>query len=183
MTTSKKLIRPFYLKVPTLILFSIMISIIYFFIIFIIVDIEGANLEFYNEVHKLATVLKLHKQATGKYPKSLSEIRQTGKICINKFYRRCRKIYYKASNDFESFGLATKTTDNTILFYHPEISVSLEEYRALSDEDIEERIRKYGLICIYCEALPENASTENTRRIIYRKSPRVFPFPDEWPRI
>lgn len=142
---------------------------------------EGRNYTLSSKLNKLGRELKEYKNKNGKYPQSLSTITSSENICSSGIINKCRKVYYKPSADLNDFKMAMPSLNNEVLFYHPEVSHELNETITNSDEVI----RKYGFTCVFCYALSEDTNPNSTigEAFIYRKNPKVFENPNDWPII
>lgn len=143
---------------------------------------ESRDYTLFGEVHTLAGELKQYKQEHGSYPETLAAIRDSDKLCVHRFYTKCRKVHYQPSADLQDFRMALRAFSWPILFYHPEISMTLEESSNIPPEEKEAIMDEYGVICFFCAARKRGEEGSDFMPI-YRETPPIFSNPDEWPEL
>ncbi len=138
------------------------------------------------EMHKLAGELKAYKQKNGLYPETLSAVRNSDKLCVTYLYKKCKQVHYKPSPDRQDFRMAVHSFTWIILFYHPQVSVSLEEFSKLSDEEQESWVQQAGSVCFFCMSYPPGRTDlqgADSSTPIYRETAPIFANPAEWPEL
>lgn len=147
---------------------------------------EDRNYKLSDEMHTLARELKQYKQEHGKYPESITMIRSSDNLCVKYFYTKCRKVYYKPSQDFQDFRMAMYSFSWPILFYHPQISMTTDELSKLPKEEQDMRYKLYEIICFFCISYPpgrKDLQGTDTATPIYRETAPIFINPNEWPEL
>ena len=185
---SKKAIKsPKIAIVLALVIFGLFFG--YLLFVILVIRPDSANWRLYSQVHVLAKEVKQYKQKTGFYPDNLLQIRDTDKLCTEiRGLQFCNKIHYKVSGDKQQFRMAIKSLFNQrVLYYHPEISMTVEEARTLSAEDKKKLSSKYGLICYHCAAEPQWTKyflSRSSNGVIYKEDPKIFgEYPELWPEL
>lgn len=159
---------------------------IYIFFGLFVFNFEGMGYELYGEVHSLAKEIKQYKQENGVYPDRILDIRSSNKLCVWRGVRFCRRVHYKASDDKQDFRMAIKSFTWPILYYNPEMSMTTEEARSLSEGEKKEITDKYGMICFFCEAFPQGKKYlrgEESQTPVYREDPKIFEHHELWPEL
>ena len=110
---------------------------------------EDRDYKLSNELNKLGKNLKEYKKENNHYPKTLQVANFPDNICITQYYTKCQSVYYKPSLDLQNFKMAMHAFSNYILFYHPEISHTNEEWNEFTEEYRNEKIKQYGFICFF----------------------------------
>jgi hypothetical protein len=145
---------------------------------------EDRDYKLSNQLNSLGKDLKEYKNKHNQYPKTLNAANLSDTICVNQYYTKCQQVYYKPSPDSQNFKMAMHAFSNNILFYHPDISHMYEEWDKYTEEYRAETVKQYGFMCVFCIAAPESTdpSTINDG-VIYRKDPKVFANPEDWPKL
>lgn len=151
---------------------------------------EDRDYRLSDQMHLLAKELKSYKAQHGAYPSRISTIRDAEELCTYQGYRKCSKVFYKPSGDRQDFRMAARAFGTFglfrrhILYYHPQISMTVEENAALSQVDRNRRIHIYGKICFFCLAYTEKETyTKNMMWPIYKKTLPLFDQPQDWPEL
>jgi hypothetical protein len=147
---------------------------------------EDRDYKLSDEMHKLAQEIKEYKQQNGKYPVSIAAIRSSNNLCVTHFYPKCRKVYYKPSQDLQDYRMAMYSFSWPILFYHPQISMKTDELSKLSKEEQDLRTKQYGTICYFCMSYPPGSKElqgSDTFTPVYRETAPIFANPGEWPEL
>lgn len=151
---------------------------------------EDRDYRLSDQMHLLAKELKTYKAHYGAYPPNISTIRDSEELCTYQGYKKCSKVFYKPSEDRQDFRMATLAFGTFglfrryILYYHPQISMTVEENAALSRIDRDRRIQIYGTICFFCLAYTENEKyTGDMMWPIYKKTLPLFDRPQDWPEL
>lgn len=145
---------------------------------------EDRDYALFGQVHVLAGELKRYKQEHGNYPETLSAIRSSENLCVHHFYTKCRKVHYKPSADLQDFRMALRAFSWPILFYHPQISMTVEESSNIPQAEKDALMEEYGVICFICMAVEQGqASLSSSSTPVYRETPPIFSNPEEWPAL
>lgn len=163
---------------PIILVLIIVIFIVVGLLIFILDQIadEDRDYKLNREMHKLGKELKEYKKQNGRYPKTILQIRNSDKLCVNHFYTKCRRVAYKPSNDFQDFKMAIHSFTWVVLYYEPKRFMTAEEASHLSQQAQDELAKQSGGIGI-CFAHMFCGISETA----YRKDKKLFSNPDEWP--
>lgn len=137
---------------------------------------EDRDYKLMKEINRLGKELKEYKKQNGKYPKTILQIRDSDKLCVNHFYTKCKKVSYKPSNDFQDFKMAIHSFTWLVLYYDPKRFMMYEEATQLSQQARDELNKQYGGIGICFDHMFCGIS-----EAAYRKDKKIFYNPDEWP--
>lgn len=157
----------------------------YILILIIVIDPSAKRLAFYQEMEHIAHKLKQNKNEKGNYPETLGQIGVSDEICVGNLpLKFCSTLHYQPSTNKQDFRMAMRPFKTQILFYHPEISMTQQEYAQLSKTQIENLLKKYGYLCFYCEAFPQSPVIIGKKPYpIYKQDPKIFSNPNEWPDL
>lgn len=146
---------------------------------------EERDYKLSDEMHALAQELKQYKIKHGKYPETINAIRKTDTLCVRHVYTKCKKVHYQPSPDFQYFRMAMHSFSWPILFYHPQMSMSIDEHSKLTKEELNALTQKYGKICFYCFAYPPERTDlrGEVSTPIYRETSPFFANLQEWPEL
>ncbi|MDO8658914.1 MAG: hypothetical protein Q7K55_09310 [Candidatus Levybacteria bacterium] len=183
MIKNKKIIN-ILIILPSIFILSVFLIAGYFIFRIFIDDPESKDYALYNQMHTLAKELYRYKQRNGNYPDNILRIRNTDNLCVKRIYDGCRKVYYKVSQDKKDFKMAMHSFTWPILYFHPKISFPPIDGHQQTDKETNKLQEKYGTVCYFCMAYPENEKNPNRELApVYRKDPKIFSNPDDWPRL
>ncbi len=134
-----------------------------------------------DEMLKLVNELNVYKAQHGIYPKSILEIRQTENLCVTMGYTKCKKVLYRPIKNYSDFHLAMHSFTWVELWYRKDVCRGPNDPH-LTNEESDAIVQQYGTIYYFCAAKPESYPLSNSTTFpVYRKEPKIFDNPDEWP--
>lgn len=168
-----------------LILPSILVLVVIFGAAYLLIeDSESKAYELNDKLHKLGKDLYSYKQKNGRYPDNVAVVNNTDKLCVKRIFTSCKKVYYKVSKDRQSFKMAVKSFTWPVLYLNSEAAMPALDGRTLTEKESMVIEKKYGFVCYFCMAYPENEKNpEKDMAPLYRKDSKVFPNPDDWPKL
>jgi hypothetical protein len=149
---------------------------------------EDRDYALMDELHSVGSHAEAYKKMNGAYPKSLADINKSDKFCVNSFYiKKCTTIYYKPTADLQDFKMAADTYPMSgawpILFYSPEYSVTQQVLSNINSEEYQAKYKNVD-VCVFCAAYKSAAAKGlETSYPVYKKDPKYFSKPEEWPDI